>query len=438
MNCTLKRNMTRFSLSILLVLALVSSGTVLFAITQLPGEVTVLEGSQLDWQLSIPGSIAIRTDKDGYLKLNGDDLTKENWLSASARALSFEPVKMGSVEMELRLLGLIPLKKVQVNVLPAKSVIPGGQAVGIILKSEGLTVIDTAPVSGIDGEQWPARDAGIQSGDIILSINGLATRDQEQASRIVDRAGQEGNQVVLKIKRNGHILTVTLKPIYSPEQRQYLLGLWVRESTAGVGTLTFWDPETGLFAALGHMVADHKNEPVSFSEGQLLRASITAINPSRQGYPGEKIGSFLSQDRPLGTIESNTMFGVSGYLIDEPPPSIYQEPLPIAPGHQIKEGPAQMITVLEGQKSELFDIHVEKINLQNQEGKNLVIRITDQRLLERTGGIVQGMSGSPIIQDGYLIGAVTHVFVNDASRGYAILVEQMILNTSYFEEKVAN
>jgi len=228
--------------------------------------------------------------------------------------------------------------------------------------------------------------------------------------------------------RNDKELTTSLNPAYDQQDRAWRLGLYIRDSAAGVGTLTFYAPDHGVYGALGHIITDMNTQtPIVVGSGQILQSSVTSISKSESGEPGEKRAHFLKEGKTLGNIERNTNFGIFGKMSQNPEHSLYEKPIPVAFSEEVKEGPAEILTVVEGQRVERFKVEIVHVSKQSApETKGLVIRITDPRLVEKTGGIVQGMSGSPILQNGKLIGAVTHVFVNDPKSGYGCFIEWML------------
>ncbi|MGI6425594.1 MAG: SpoIVB peptidase [Tepidanaerobacteraceae bacterium] len=221
-------------------------------------------------------------------------------------------------------------------------------------------------------------------------------------------------------------MTIEINPVKS-STGIYQIGLWVRDIAAGVGTLTFYDPNTGLYGALGHIISDaDTGKIIEVGNGEIIRARVASISPGRRNQPGEKRGVFINEEQIIGNIISNTPYGIFGksyYPFENP---LYST-LPVATINQVQEGKATILTVVEGEKIEEYDIEIQKITQQSYpNGKGMIIKIVDQELIKRTGGIVQGMSGSPIIQNGYIVGAVTHVFVNDPTKGYGIFLEWML------------
>ena len=242
--------------------------------------------------------------------------------------------------------------------------------------------------------------------------------------------------MILHIQRQNREMIKEITPIYCAESKSYRIGLLIRDNAGGVGTLTFVDPETMEYGALGHMISNNETQSkINILKGKLVTAQIQGIKKGTSGYPGEKIGRFVS-NFSLGTIEKNTTAGIFGVLTDENvlTESSYTQALPTAAPNQIVLGPAQIFTAIDGNKVECFDVEIEKVMPAHKDGKGLVVRVTDPVLLEKTGGIVQGMSGSPIIQNGRIIGAVTHVFINDPTRGYGILIHDMLQETSILDE----
>lgn len=375
----------------------------------------------------LPFPVAVRADPPGLLRIGGELAGRHG--VATRLPLSLEARESGVAELELSLFGWLPIRQVTVEVVPRVEVIPGGQAVGVMLRSRGVLVVDYAPVP-VDGGRSavPAREAGIRPGDVITRINGTPVESDWAAARLIDQAGRQGQAVELEVVRDGRVMHRRLYPVFNRDQQRFAIGVWVRDSVAGVGTLTFYHPETRRYAALGHVVADAETQaPLPAGGGEILPARITAIEPSRRGDPGEKIGVVSPEAGALGTIERNTPVGISGRLLREPPPGPVTTPVPAALAGEVHPGPARILTVVEGEEPRAFDIEIERVNRFGAAGgKDMVIRVTDPELLARTGGIVQGMSGSPILQDGRLVGAVTHVFVNDATRGYAVFIERML------------
>ncbi len=339
-------------------------------------------------------------------------------------------------KISMRLLELLPNQEPAETRYPEKMLYPGGQAIGILLRTDGILVVGQSPIF-VDGEaQNPAEEAGIQPGDVITSVGDTAVTHDDQLALLVNQLGEQHKSVILHIQRQNREMIKEITPIYCAESKSYRIGLLIRDNAGGVGTLTFVDPETMEYGALGHMISNNETQSkINILKGKLVTAQIQGIKKGTSGYPGEKIGRFVS-NFSLGTIEKNTTAGIFGVLTDENilTESSYTQALPTAAPNQIVLGPAQIFTAIDGNKVECFDVEIEKVMPAHKDGKGLVVRVTDPVLLEKTGGIVQGMSGSPIIQNGRIIGAVTHVFINDPTRGYGILIHDMLQETSILDE----
>ncbi|MQL52082.1 SpoIVB peptidase [Desulfofundulus thermobenzoicus] len=335
----------------------------------------------------------------------------------------------GRVYMQVKLLGLIPLNHLVVNVVPGVRVIPGGHSIGILLHAQGVMVVGYSAIVDPQGQRHnPALEAGINSGDIILKINGRQAESNQQVRTEVIRSGEAGRPVLLDLKRGQRIFSARVKPVYCSQTRRYRIGLFIRDSAAGVGTLTYYDPRSNKYGALGHVICDMEtSRRIDLADGRIVEAQIQGIHPGRRGQPGEKIGLF-NGNGVMGDITKNSSCGIIGSLKKPLSNPHYREPVPVAMAYQVKEGPAEMLTVLKGNRVERFAVEIVQVMPHNRrEGKGMVIKVTDPALLKKTGGIIQGMSGSPIIQEGKFVGAVTHVFINDPTRGYGVLAEWMLL-----------
>jgi len=245
---------------------------------------------------------------------------------------------------------------------------------------------------------------------------------------LAEQAGKSNVPLDLVVQRGKSRFRTQLKPAFDLEDKVWRLGLYIRDSAAGVGTLTFYAPDQGVYGALGHVITDMDTQtPIVVGDGQILQSNVLSISKSQNGEPGEKRANFVKEGKTLGSVERNTSFGIFGKMRELPDHGLHQKPVPVAFAEEVEEGPAEILTVVNGQKVEKFNIQIVHVAKQTSPAtKGMVIRITDPRLLERTGGIVQGMSGSPIIQKGKLVGAVTHVFVNDPTSGYGCYIEWML------------
>lgn len=402
------------------------------ALSAFPEYIAINNGevAQLSW--AVPLKLHVRTDRPGLLRVNGSLLHSQGSL-ISASPMDIEPLAAGEFSLETRLLGVIPFRRLTVDVLPSVAVVPGGHSIGIKLDMDGVAIVGHAPVTGQHGTiHHPARDGGLKPGDIIMSVNGQRVTGVQEVADLVSKSGRNNGNVRLEIKRGEQVEKLTLQPVYSPEQRRYLLGVWIRDSAAGVGTLTFYHPESGLYGALGHLITGpDSGQAVNVGQGQIVEAAVLGIEKGAEGRPGEKLGRF--SQKPMGNVQRNTIYGIFGQLHQPLKQPLLSDLVPVAPASQVEPGPAEIITVVEGENMQRFQLEIEKILDRQPGGKNLVVRITDPRLLAASGGIVQGMSGSPILQSGRLVGAVTHVFVNDPTRGYGVLAHWMVANSGLLE-----
>ncbi len=322
---------------------------------------------------------------------------------------------------ELRLLGIIPIKTVNIQEVDEPLLVPCGNPFGIKLLTDGVIAVDVGGFETKDGFKSPAADAGIKTGDIIKTINGSKVMSNDDIGNIISGSG--GSTLSVNLVRDGKKMILKVKPERSSSDNSYKIGLWVRDSSAGIGTVTFYNPETGVFAGLGHPVCDVDTGSIlPLSEGEVMDVNVNGIKKGAAGAPGELLGSFSSASA-TGTLELNCEYGLFGIFSSF---SQSSQALPLGMRQEIEAGDAYIYTTIDGNQPKKYKIVIEKIDLHdNKECKNMIIKVTDKELLEKTGGIVQGMSGSPIIQNGKLVGAVTHVFVNNPAKGYAIFADSM-------------
>lgn len=313
---------------------------------------------------------------------------------------------------------LIPAQAAEIS-----SLIPIGHTVGIQMSAEGVLVVHLRAVQTPDGEAWPARDAGVSEGDTIVRVNGTEVGSNDDLQKQIAFSG--GQPVELELIRDGTHQTVTAAPC-KDEDGIYRIGILARDSMAGIGTLTYVDPETGEYGSLGHGICDSETGVLMpLREGSLIYSVVGSVQRGEVGEPGALQGEFTA-DSTLGTVEENTASGIFGTMTDA---SLYSslEAVPVADADEIQTGDAEILTNVEGDAVEKYSVQVVKVYPEDDEyGRGMMIRVTDQALLDKTGGIVQGMSGSPVLQNGKLIGAVTHVLVNDPTCGYAISIERML------------
>ncbi|MFF2482067.1 SpoIVB peptidase [Paenibacillus sp. NPDC058071] len=399
-----------------------------------PNELRLFSGQLKRLQYGVPVHAEVTVDPK-MLQINGS--TRESLSVNLNEPLSLKPSQSGQTSMKVKLFGKIPFKTVKVNVMPDLRVIPGGQTIGVKVKSAGILVVGHHQVlSGKGVKKSPGEEAGLKLGDLIMKIDDKPINEVRKVADLVEQAGQSNRPLVITYKRNGVLAETKLVPIKDAQEHNWRLGLYIRDSAAGVGTLTFYAPQQGVYGALGHVITDMDTQtPIEVGEGQILQSNVTSINKSQNGDPGEKRATFVKEGKILGNIERNTPFGIFGKMHENPNHSYSDKTIPVAFAEEVKEGPAQILTVVNGQKVERFDIAISHVTKQPSPAtKGMVIKIVDKRLLDKTGGIVQGMSGSPIIQNGKLVGAVTHVFVNDPSSGYGCFIEWMLQDAGVLKD----
>ncbi|MFZ5814088.1 MAG: SpoIVB peptidase [Bacillota bacterium] len=393
-----------------------------------PDHVRLPLGQAQDLALGIPLGTTVQANTTGGLSLDGTDLGWSRRLVPGA-PFSIAALQTGQYTVDFKLFGLIPIRRMTVDVVPPVRVIPGGHSIGVQLKSRGVMVVGYAAVRDQLGSlRHPGKDAGIQLGDAIVEIDGHPVNGEDHAAILFEAAGRSGKPVPVVVRRQGKLVERLVSPVRERDSNRWRVGLYIRDGASGIGTLTFYDPVSGKYGALGHVIADGEtSQAIEFATGHISSAEVIKIQRGKRSAPGEKIGSSMGSDARMGVIEKNTRFGIFGTISGSPAQPLYPEPIPAAMASQVREGPAEILTVLSGQKIERFQVEILRVMRQpTAEGKNMIVRVTDPRLLQEAGGIVQGMSGSPIIQDGKIVGAVTHVFVNDPTRGYGVLIEWML------------
>lgn len=332
-----------------------------------------------------------------------------------------------SANETIKLLGVVPVKNVSVTCKTPQTVYASGEAFGIKLYTDGVIVVGTQAVDVDDGKRVnPAEEAGIEIGDIIVSINNTNVYTSNDVIDILN--DNNGKPYKIKVKRDDRYKTFTLTPIYSNKEGCFKAGMWVRDSTAGIGTITFYNPQSKTFAALGHQINDvDTKEIMPMLEGEAVGARVTGIQTASSGTTGSLICDFSSNS--IGSLRENTSCGVFGKYSKM---DSHAKPYVVASPNEIERGNAKIITTI-AEEPEEFDIEITYVNYNTDGEKDIVFKVTDKELIEKTGGIVQGMSGSPIIQNGKLIGAVTHVIINSPKRGYAIFAQTMLERSNTVE-----
>lgn len=396
-------------------LSLKESNNILFY----PGNLNIIKGENKDLDISFPFSLDYN-DKES-------DSIVQTIYNEGSKSYNVSGLETGESQLQLKLLGLIPLRNVNLNVIERPSLVPGGNSIGVRLNTKGVLIVAVTDVIDIKGERSsPAKDAGLKVGDSILSINDEKIVSAEQ---VVDALNSiKDKEAKIKILRNNVEFETTVKSVQCLQDNSYRLGIWVRDKTTGIGTLTYLNPENKSFGALGHGITDvDTGKLLTVEDGLIMNAKVSDVTQGKKGVPGEIKGVFYKTDDILGDIRLNDEYGIYGKLKEEYLEKNKSEAIPIAYRDEVQVGEAHILTTIEGNKIEKFQINIERVEQQDRPNqKSLIIKITDPKLLEMTGGIVQGMSGSPIIQNDKIVGAVTHVFINDPTKGYGLFIEWML------------
>lgn len=416
----------RFTLIIILIINLIFLGYYyVYSITsEIPDSIKVYVDDENKLDFDVPATADINCSKEVISISNASSPEKDRIHFSLMEPFTVQSETKGSYEMSLKLFGLFDVKKVSLDVIDSTYLSPCGNAIGIRLDTDGLLVLGTGTVSGIDGLEYEPAKQIIRTGDYIIEINGKKVDTIKNMQQQIQKVKKD--EVVVKIRRNGLESNIKI-PIVRTKDGGNMVGIWVRENTQGIGTLTYITKDN-TYGALGHGVTDSDTGVLmELSEGNIYNTEILKIIKGRNGAPGELMGMILeSSSQRIGSIDANTELGIRGTInADCNTDEFAGKPIPVALRQEIKKGKASIICQLEDEISE-YDAEIIDIDRGSNDNKGLIIQITDKELLEKTGGIIQGMSGSPILQDGKIVGAVTHVFVNDPTKGYGVFIENML------------
>jgi len=391
----------------------------------LPEEINIIEGEKHLFSFNLPIEAKINSDKKGVMYLNNEKV-KENEINVDLnQPFSLKFAEKNISDVDFNIFGL-SLKKAKIDTIPNQKLVPVGKIMGIRIFTDGIMVLGTGYVNGEDGKIYEPSKGVLKTGDLILEANDKEISDKDMLTSIVQ---EDGKEIKLKIKRKDNIVYEKITPIMSNEDDMYKIGIWVRDSTQGIGTITYYNPHTGYYGALGHGILDvDTNELMTIKTGKILKANISNIKRGEKGTPGELMGIIIDTLKTnFGSVVKNTEYGIFGELNNKNKSLIENNELSIALKEEIKIGKAYIYSDILGKGTEKYEVKIERINSLNYDiSKGVIIKITDKKLLDKTNGIIQGMSGSPIIQNDKIIGAVTHVFVNDPSKGYGIFIENML------------
>lgn len=351
---------------------------------------------------------------------NSEPLAKVFTYTGKSTSLAVDKQTATPRRENLKLFGIIPVKEVTVTEKAEQKVMVSGEVFGIKLYTDGVIVVGIQEVQTDSGKKSPSGSAGIEVGDIIVAIDGENVYTSDQVQSIL--GANNGGSFEMKIKRGERYRDYTVTPVYCEREGCYKAGMWVRDSTAGIGTITFYNKQSGIFAALGHQINDiDTKEIMPMLDGEAVKATVSKIEKSTRGTTGSLECDFTNQT--LGKLLSNTDCGIYGAYAEI---SECAKEYPVAAIQEVKKGKATLISTVEKGQPKKYEIEITHIGFnENNREKNMIVKVTDKDLIDRTGGIVQGMSGSPIIQNGKLVGALTHVIVGNPQKGYAVFAQTM-------------
>jgi len=383
----------------------------------IPQNVTLIAGNKYVYDFILPCVGEVQSKDSGVLSCNAD-----------IDGFAMNPIMDGKTTVKLKAFGFVPVKSMQVSVVPDTPVIVCGTPVGIKIKTKGVLVTGTMSFNAVGGGYVaPSKDAGIKPGDTIISVNNVIINTSDDMENSITK-GKGSLQIIAM--RSGRKMNFSVKPLADSTNGVFRIGLVIKDGAAGIGTMTFYEPNSGFYGALGHGISDSEAGCLyQVDKGEIVEAKIFAVTKGEPGNPGELKGYFANTATILGGFVVNNDTGIYGFLDSAQSKNIVGRKMLIGANNTVVEGKATILTTIGEGSPQEFEIEIVKTNKNKVNSpKGLVIKITDQKLLELTGGIVQGMSGSPIIQNGHLIGAVTHVMINDPTMGYGIFVEGMLNN----------
>lgn len=395
-----------------------------YAEHQIPEHFSVAEGEETSFSLDLPLYTTLLSESEEVILKGDSGIPQDEIRIRPDQEFSLYARKDGNFRLGLKLFGTIPFKEISVNVEDACYAVPCGMPVGIYLKSRGVMVIGTGKVTDENGSEAEPAYGILQSGDYIEAINGQPLSDKEALITSLNRMGE--SEALLRVRRGDRELELSVDTVKTADGSRKL-GAWVRDDTQGIGTMTYLKPDGG-FGALGHGISDSDTgRVVEIENGALYETEILGIEKGSAGNPGVMAGViYYGPGSKLGSVAQNTdcgIFGTAGQAFCD---AVGQQTMEVGHRQDVKRGKAWIRSYVSGEACD-YEIEIQRVDYSPaKENKSLVFQVTDERLLRLTGGIVQGMSGSPILQNGKLVGAVTHVFVQDSTRGYGIFVEDML------------
>ena len=402
---------------ILIIIILLIMYIYVASICLIPDHIIVFEGENI----KIPTLFGINVSQNN----NKNDYIFSNTIQTVTNLDTKKLDEIGKINLSLNLFNKIPLKQIDVDIIKKTKVVPLGDAIGLKLYTKGVLVVGMSEIKGENEVSYkPYQDSGIKEGDMIIEINNNKINNTEDLIKNVNSS--DGNKIDIKYLREEETCNTSIIPVKT-ENNEYKIGLWVRDAQAGVGTATFYEKETKKFCALGHAITViDTGEIVNIANGELVSTNIVSITKGKKGSPGQ-IKGVIDGSKTLGDIQKNTPFGLYGKISEYNDITSGEDEIEVALRDEIQEGNAEIICELEDGKKEKYNIKIEKIFLGNSsDNKSMKIKIVDDKLIQKTGGIIQGMSGSPIIQNGKFVGAVTHVLVQSPTEGYAVFADMLI------------
>lgn len=394
--------------------------------SSVPDSIKIMVGENEKFDFNLPMEGSVTSGDVDVLSVNNKTVPKGLIKLNLGEPFTLKSSSTGNYKIHLKLFGFLNFKEVTIGVIDQKELIPCGDPIGIYIETDGIMVLGTGVINGADGLNYEPSLNKLKTGDYITKINDSVIHNKEELIEEIQHC--DGKDIKVTLRRDDKITVYKISPVKTADG-EYKIGAWIRDNTQGIGTLTFITKD-GQFGALGHGITDIDTSLLmEIERGYLYNADIMTIIKGKQGVPGELIGLIKqNDDDKIGDIKKNTNQGIFGRVGSGFVRANEQEAIPVGLKQEIKLGPATILTCVENQVKE-YSINIDKIDLNSQSpNKGMVISITDHALIEKTGGIVQGMSGSPIIQNGKIIGAVTHVFIQDSTKGYGTFIENMLNN----------
>lgn len=397
---------------------------------RIPDKIKIMVGENEEFNFNLPISADFASDKIDVISVNNQTVPTDQIKLDLNKPFSIKSTKTGQYKINLKLFGIINFKQVELGVINVTELIPCGNPVGIYIETDGVLVLGTGVISGEDGLNYEPSLNKLKSGDYITAVNDKTIQNKEELIKEIQNSN--GADLKINVRREDKNIQLNISPVKTVDG-EYKIGAWIRDNTQGIGTLTFITKK-GEFGALGHGITDIDTSLImEIQRGVLYSADIMTIVKGKKDAPGELIGLINQTDKNIiGDIRKNTNQGIFGTVSNTYNLSTKNKYMPIGLKQEIQLGPATILSCVDNTVKE-YDIEIEKIDMNSSSpNKGVVIRIVDSELISLTGGIVQGMSGSPILQNGKIVGAVTHVFVQDSTKGYGTFIENMINN---LEEK---